>query len=104
MTALEISATSPQENQDIPANPPGKAAIVVDRAKFQHLQALEDAIDFRATRASSPCADCRGESAEGKCDEHATDLHLVEAYRRTADELNETMTAERQRARAAEAA
>ncbi len=104
MTAVEASATSPQDYQDTPASPPGKAAIVLDRAKFQHLQALEDAIDFRAARAASPCADCRGESADGKCDEHATDLHLVEAYRRTADELNQTMTAERQRARAAEAA
>ncbi len=98
MTALA------QRNRDITADPPGEAKIAVDRAAFQHLQALEDAIDYRTARLAARCADCQDDTADGRCDDHAVDLVLIEAYQRAAEELDETMTAERQRERAAAAA
>jgi hypothetical protein len=43
-------------------------------------QALEDAIAFRLARGAVPCLDCE-DAEDGKCDDHACDLVLIEAYR-----------------------
>jgi hypothetical protein len=52
------------------------------QAECQPLQALEDAIAYRRARVTAPCPDC---AARGQmCDDHACDLDLIAAYRRTA--------------------
>jgi hypothetical protein len=52
------------------------------QAECQQLQALEDAIAYRRARVTAPCPDC---AADGQiCDDHACDLDLIAAYRRTA--------------------
>lgn len=63
------------------------------RAQFQHLQALDDAIEFRQARAAAACPDC-GPDDESRCDEHACDLALVAAYGRTASEIIGCLKAE----------
>ncbi len=53
-----------------------------ERCWFQHLQALEDAIAYRQARVTAPCPDC---TASGhRCDDHACDLNLIDAYQQTA--------------------
>jgi len=48
---------------------------------YAHLQALDDAISYRAARVRAPCRRCR----PGKpCDAHACDLNLLDAYREMA--------------------
>ena len=47
---------------------------------FNRLQALDDAIAFRAARAAMPCPDCAALPA-GRCDDHGTDLFLIGQYR-----------------------
>jgi hypothetical protein len=37
---------------------PYRAVGVLDRGRYMRVQALEDAIDFRAARAAAPCQDC----------------------------------------------
>jgi hypothetical protein len=54
-----------------------------ERARFQHLQALEDAIAYRAARLTAPCPHC----GPARCDDHATDTTLITAYRLTAAAL-----------------
>jgi hypothetical protein len=54
-----------------------------ERARFQHLQALEDAIAYRSARLAAPCPDC----GPARCDDHATDTTLITAYRLTASAL-----------------
>jgi len=54
------------------------------RARFQLLQALEDAIAYRRARVAAPCPDCGSAGAGRRCDEHACDLNLIAAYQRTA--------------------
>ena len=54
-----------------------------ERARFQHLQALHDAIAYRAARIAAPCRRC----AAGRCDDHATDAALITAYQHTAATL-----------------
>lgn len=66
------------------------------RAQFQHLQALDDAIDFRCARAVAPCSDCGPDDAS-RCDEHARDLELIVAYHRTAASLIAELEADRSR-------
>lgn len=50
------------------------------RARFQHLQALQDAIAYRTARLATPCPNCGPQ----RCDDHATDTVLIAAYRLTA--------------------
>ena len=47
-----------------------------ERARFQQLQALEDAIAYRRARLAEPCPDC----GPARCDDHATDANLISAY------------------------
>ncbi len=54
-----------------------------ERARFQHLQALQDAIAYRTARLTTPCPHC----GPARCDDHATDTTLITAYRRTATAL-----------------
>jgi hypothetical protein len=56
----------------------------VQRARFQHLQALEDAVAYRLARLAAPCADCGRVPDGGRCDDHACDLDLIAGYQRTA--------------------
>jgi hypothetical protein len=59
---------------------PYRAAGVLDRGRYLRVQALEDAIEFRAARAAAPCRDC--DAAPGRrCDDHAGDLAMVACYR-----------------------
>lgn len=54
-----------------------------ERARFQHLQALEDAIAYRTARLAGPCLAC----GPARCDDHTTDTGLIAAYRLTAAAL-----------------
>jgi hypothetical protein len=60
-----------------------------ERARFQHLQALEDAIAYRTARLAAPCPHC----GPDRCDDHATDTGLIAAYRLTAAALATVPTA-----------
>jgi len=71
-----------------------------DPRTFQRLQALEDAICYRTARLAEPCGAC-GPADETRCDEHACDLSLIAAYQRSFKDLAGSMTAARERARAA---
>jgi hypothetical protein len=57
------------------------------------LQALDDAIAYRAARIAAPCPDC---GPDARCDDHACDADLITAYQDTARAL----VAEIKRARA----
>src|ERR1700678_1093013 len=97
------TAISPEEvtmNTDIAQQPAGgedhrPPRIIPDRATFQRMQALEDAIDYRKARAAAPCPNCHPDAEGGRCDDHAVDIYLITAYRRTASELDQAMTAAR---------
>jgi hypothetical protein len=54
----------------------------VDRDLFRRLQALEDAIVLRRARVGGYCQDCE-QSRDGRCDNHACDLHLSPGTSRT---------------------
>jgi hypothetical protein len=54
-------------------DPPGR------RRSFAHLQALDDAIDYRRARLAISCHDCRPTT---RCDDHACDVSLLGKYRR----------------------
>jgi hypothetical protein len=59
---------------------PYRAVGVLDRGRYLRVQALEDAIDFRAARAAAPCRAC--DAAPGRrCDDHAGDLAMIAWYR-----------------------
>jgi hypothetical protein len=59
---------------------PYRAVGVLDRGRYLRVQALEDAIGFRAARAAAPCQDC--DVATGRrCDDHAGDLAMIAWYR-----------------------
>jgi hypothetical protein len=62
---------------------PTVAAPPADRKMFRQLQAIEDAIAFRAARARACCHDC-DQAAEGICDDHACDVTLVAGYEQDA--------------------
>jgi hypothetical protein len=51
-----------------------------ERARFQRLQAYEDAIAYRTARLNAPCSRC----GDTRCDEHAIDADLITAYRQAA--------------------
>ncbi len=61
-----------------------RGVSVAGRARFQHLQAVEDAIAYRRARVAAPCADCGQVPGGGRCDDHACDLDLMAAYELTA--------------------
>lgn len=46
-----------------------------------HLQALDDAIRYRAARVRAPCRTCRPDTP---CDAHACDLSLLDTYHQMA--------------------
>jgi hypothetical protein len=52
-----------------------------ERRRFQELQALEDAINFRLVRLAVPCSRC-GPGATGgdRRDEHTCDAALIAGY------------------------
>lgn len=47
------------------------------------MQALEDAIHYRAGRLAAPCPRCQPGTG-GRCDDHACDLDLIAGYLREA--------------------
>lgn len=55
--------------------PPGR------RFSLAHLQALDDAIRFRAARLRAPCRSCR---PGAPCDAHGRDMGLLESYHQMA--------------------
>jgi hypothetical protein len=59
---------------------PALCLAPADRARFQHLQALEDAIAYRTARLTAPCPHCGPQ----RCDDHATDTALIAAYQQAA--------------------
>ena len=79
---------------------PRPAQKAPDSESFQRLQALEDAICYRTARLAEPCGSC-GPTGETQCDEHACDVSLIAAYQRSFKDLAGSMTAARERARAA---
>lgn len=59
-----MSSTAPErttpgsdgrDHQEATGEEPQPTGIVLDRASFQHSQALEDAIDYRTARLAQPC-------------------------------------------------
>ena len=60
--------------------PQFRAGRVLDRGRFQRIQALEDAIAYRRARAAEPCPDCATAAAGRKCEDHARDLQLIAEY------------------------
>lgn len=58
----------------------GRTTGVLERGRFQRLQALEDAIAYRRARVSVPCGDCEAAGPDQKCDDHARDLQLIAEY------------------------
>ena len=62
------------------AVPRFRAGVVLERGRFQRLQALEDAIDYRRARVAAPCPDCAAAAPGRKCDDHARDLRLIAEY------------------------
>jgi hypothetical protein len=56
---------------------------VPDRHRFRQLQALEDAVNYRAARLMVPCSRC--EPGRDRCDEHACDVALVAGYLEAAE-------------------
>lgn len=53
-----------------------RLVTAAERARFQQLQAFEDAIAYRRARLAEPCPDC----GPARCDDHATDATLITAY------------------------
>jgi hypothetical protein len=51
-----------------------------ERARFERVQAFEDAIAYRRARLALPCHDC----GLARCDDHAADADLIARYRRAA--------------------
>lgn len=51
-----------------------------ERRRLGRVQALDDAMDYRLARVAAPCGDCE-KAAGGKCDDHSSDLDLIEFYR-----------------------
>jgi hypothetical protein len=51
------------------------------RERCQHLQALEDAIKFRRSRAGAACSDCQ-HAPDGQCDDHGRDAGLISEWNR----------------------
>jgi hypothetical protein len=60
--------------------PPRPFPTGPERARFQQLQAYEDAIAYRAARLAAPCPAC----ATRRCDDHATDAALIAGYQQAA--------------------
>jgi len=75
-----IPGNDDQDHQEAAAEEPQPKGIVPDRASFQHLQALEDAIEFRTARLAQPCANCGAGGDGSRCDDHAVDGDLISAY------------------------
>jgi hypothetical protein len=68
--------------------PDRPGTTVRQRAEFQRLQALEDAIAYRAARLAAPCPACGCLPGDQRCDEHARDLELIGEYRAAATAAN----------------
>jgi hypothetical protein len=62
------------------SQPTGPGLAPAERARFQQLQAYEDAIAYRTARLTGPCPHCN----QNRCDEHAIDADLITAYRHAA--------------------
>ena len=56
-----------------PLPPPGRPRSLT------HLQAFDDAMNYRHARLAIYCPDCRPGT---RCDDHACDIRLLQAYRR----------------------
>jgi hypothetical protein len=66
---------------------PYRAVGVLDRGRYLRVQALEDAIGFRAARAAAACREC--DAAPGRrCDDHAGDLAMIAWYRAAIERSN----------------
>lgn len=61
-----------------------------DRRQFRRMQAFEDAIAYRRARVAASCTDCTAAAPDGKCDDHARDLELIDEY---ADEIERSVAA-----------
>ena len=66
---------------------------VPERARFQQLQALEDAIAYRQARLAAPCPDCGPAETGRRCDDHACDAHLIASYWQTAKAADRELSA-----------
>jgi len=52
------------------------------------VQALEDAIAYRAARVAGPCLDCAAAGPGSRCDDHDRDLELIVGYERAMSRAN----------------
>jgi hypothetical protein len=59
-----------------------------ERAWFNLLQALDDAIAYRTARLARHCPDCRRGTDESRCDDHACDVGLLASYQRRAEAMS----------------
>jgi len=73
---------------DVQARGRAAAGLAAPRepGRFQHLQALEDAIKYRRARIAGQCGDC-GAAPDGRCVDHGRDVDLIGEYERTARRL-----------------
>jgi hypothetical protein len=58
-----------------------------ERARFNQLQALDDAIAFRLARLGEHCTECEAGEPGASCDDHACDVALVARYRERAEAM-----------------
>jgi hypothetical protein len=61
-----------------------RALGLMERGRFQRLQALEDAIAYRQARVTAPCPHCGPAPLGRRCDDHARDLELIAEYQASA--------------------
>jgi len=59
---------------------PYRIVAILNRCRFQRIQALEAAIAFRAGRVAGPCSDCAAAGPGSRCDDHDRDLELIAGY------------------------
>jgi hypothetical protein len=67
---------------------PFRIVAILNRCRFQRVQALEDAIAFRAARVAGPCSDCVAAGPGSRCDDHGRDLELIAGYERAMRRAN----------------
>jgi len=67
---------------------PYRIVAILNRCRFQRVQALEDAIAYRAARIAAPCSNCTAAGPGSRCDDHDRDLELIAGYERAMRRAN----------------
>jgi hypothetical protein len=67
---------------------PYRIVAILNRCRFQRIQALEDAIAYRTARVAAPCSNCVAAGPGSRCDDHDRDLELIAGYERAMRRAN----------------